>query len=331
MNKRQFIAGRRDAWRRFDALLQQIDRRGLRRLTTAETTEFSRLFRELSFDLSLVRSRTWGRGLVSYLNDLSSRGHNAFYSAPPGNLGHLWRFLASGFPRTFRKNIGYFTVAAALFFVPLALTWALVQTQPSLGLRILSAEQLKQVAEMYADEGPPARREKDGSSDSFGDERAMMFGFYIRNNVSIALDAFGRGILFGIGTVYTLLANGIAIGAIAGYIISQGHAARFLSFVVTHGSFELTAIAVAGGAGLMLGDALLHPGQRTRLESLRDRGLEAVQIASGAAAMLVIAAVIEAFWSPASVPVAAKYAVGAVFWVLVVVYLATAGRWERSL
>src|SRR5262249_27898181 len=92
MNKRQFVAGRRDAWRRFEAILDKIEGKGLRRLTAEQTAEFSRLFREVSYDLSLVRSREWGRGLVSFLNDLTSRGHNAFYSAPPGNLRHLWRF-----------------------------------------------------------------------------------------------------------------------------------------------------------------------------------------------------------------------------------------------
>jgi uncharacterized membrane protein SpoIIM required for sporulation len=157
-----------------------------------------------------------------------------------------------------------------------------------------------------------------------------MFGFYINNNVGIALACFGRGILLGVGTVYTLLMNGIAIGAVVGYVCAAGHSDRFLSFAISHGSFELTAIAVAGGAGLMLGNALIHPGQRTRLESLRVRGLEAVQIAGGAAAMLAVAALIEGFWSPALIPNFVKYAVGGLLWVLVIVYLATAGLWERK-
>ena len=158
-----------------------------------------------------------------------------------------------------------------------------------------------------------------------------MAGFYVNHNAGIALDCFGRGILFGLGTVYTLIENGIALGAISGYLISAGHSERFLSFVISHGSFELVAIAVAGGAGLMLGNALIHPGQRTRLESLRVRGLEAIQIACGAAAMLMVAALIEAFWSPSpAIPNFVKYAGGALLWVVVFVYLSTAGRWERK-
>jgi uncharacterized membrane protein SpoIIM required for sporulation len=335
MNKRRFVARRAPAWRRFEELLNRLDSISARRFTAAETAEFSRLFRELCYDLSLIRSRDWGRGLVSYLNDLVSRGHNAFYSSPPGNFMHLVHFLAVGYPRLFRKNIAYFVTAAVLFFGSLGGTWAIVQHDPSLASRIVDSKALKQFEEMYSEEGPMAegsgsRSGEDARRRDFGGERAFMFGFYINNNVGIALQCFGRGILLGVGTVYTLLMNGIAIGAVVGYICSAGHTDRFLSFAISHGSFELTAIAVAGGAGLMLGNALIHPGQRTRLEALRVRGLEAVQIAGGAAAMLAVAALIEGFWSPAPIPSFVKYAVGGLLWVLVIVYLATAGLWERK-
>jgi uncharacterized membrane protein SpoIIM required for sporulation len=336
MNKRKFVAKRSVSWRRFEKLLDRLDSISLRKFTPAETAEFSRLFRELCYDLSLIRSRDWGRGLVSYLNDLVSRGHNAFYSSPPGNLANFVRYLTVGFPRLFRQNLGYFLTAAMLFFGTLAITWGIVQHDPSLARRIIPSEQLTMMEKMYSDrpsqegeddENPP----KDWRADpNFMDQRAAMAGFYINHNTSIAFDCFARGILLAIGTIYTLIENGIAIGAIAGYLIATGHSERFLSFVVSHGSFELTAISVAGGAGLMLGNSLIYPGQRTRLESLRVRGFEAIQIACGAGVMLFIAALIEAFWSPAPIPSPVKYAGGAVLWILVVVYLAMAGRWERE-
>ncbi|MCH7687418.1 MAG: stage II sporulation protein M [Planctomycetes bacterium] len=273
--------------------------------------------------------------------DLVARGHNAFYTAPPGNLQSFLHYLSVGFPRLFRANIAYFLTASILFFVPGAISWAVIQSNPSLATRVIPSQYLEQFDSMYGDrdksmeddEDAQSGAEPSGESDAepaldtgFGEERALMAGFYVKNNVGIALVCFVRGILLGIGTVYTLLYNGIFIGAIGGYIVSQGHSERFLSFVVSHGSFELTAIAISGGAGLMLGNSLLHPGQRTRLESLRVRGLEAVQIAAGAAVMLMIAAVIEAFWSPSGVPSIWKYLVGTGLWLLVILYLALAGR-----
>ena len=49
----------------------------------------------------------------------------------------------------------------------------------------------------------------------------MMGGFYVRNNVGIALQAFGMGVLFGVPTVYVLLFNGIYLGAVSGYVVAK--------------------------------------------------------------------------------------------------------------
>lgn len=327
MNKPQFVAARRADWNKFESLLNRFDKVLTKPLDSAEATEFSRLFRELCHDLSMVRSRGWGRGLSTYLNDLVSRGHNAFYRAPPARFGAILWFITVGFPQVFRRNIRYFLAASLLFFGPLAITWAVVQHDPDLARRVVPAEALEQMQQMYPKVDPSSGSSwEDAGVDSGG--RLLMAGFYTQHNVSIALDCFGRGILFGAGTAYTLIFNGIMLGAISGYLVGTGHHARFLTFVVSHGSFELVAIAVAGGAGLMLGHALLHPGQRTRLESLWHQGLEAVQIAVGAGVMLLVAALIEAFWSPVDVPDALKFTVGGLLWVLVAVYLSTAGRWE---
>jgi uncharacterized membrane protein SpoIIM required for sporulation len=328
MNKRQFLRQRRSAWRQFESLLRTLSGVTLKRMRAKEISVYSRLLRELSNDLATIRSRDWGQGIVSYLNALVARGHGAFYAAPPTEFSPIVHFLTAGFPRLFRRRIGFFVTAAVLFFVPGALAWTVIQTNPSLAPRLIPAEQLEQYDTMYSSGEEDAEKEDEASDGwfRFGEERTAMAGFYVQHNVGIALQCFARGILFGIGTIYTLLYNGIAIGAVGGYVVASGHGDRFLSFVVSHGSFELTAIAVSGGAGLMLGDALVHPGSRTRLEALRVQGLEAVQIAGGAAAMLVVAALIEGFWSPAPIPAVFKYSAGAVLWTLVVLYLGLAGR-----
>jgi uncharacterized membrane protein SpoIIM required for sporulation len=101
----------------------------------------------------------------------------------------------------------------------------------------------------------------------------------------------------------------------------------FWSFVATHSSFELTAIVLSGAAGLKLGHSLLAPGRRTRRQSLVQAARECVVIVYGVAAMLVVAAAIEAFWSSAIwLPNAVKYGVAAVCWIVVVIYLSVQGR-----
>lgn len=324
MTKREFVARRGPLWEKFRKLTRRfVGRHASRSVDDVRT--FSQLFREVCFDLSLIKSRGWGDGLEQYVNQLVVNGHNAFYSAPPGNLSFLVDFLWYRFPRTFRANLGYFLLAAALFFLPLVVTTAVVIRYPEVGPMIVERSQLEQANEMYSKDSPLSK----GEISEYGDQRTGMAGFYIYNNIGIAFRAFSTGVLFGVPTIIVLLFNGIAIGAVAGHIIERGNSEQFLQFVVGHGSFELTAIAVAGGAGLMLGDALLHSGQRRLVDALVVRGREAVVIALGAGAMLFVAALIEAYWSPLPIDASIKFSLGGLLWLLVFVYLAFAGREER--
>lgn len=327
MTKRQFLKQRKAAWRRFEQLVGPLQSTNWRRLTAKQVTEYSRLLREVSHDLAVVRAHGWDLRLESYLNDLVSRGHNTFYRAPPGTTNALFRYFTTDFPRLLRRNLGYMFAGNALFFVPFFLAWGLVVADPEVVHRVVPSESLEQFDEMYGEEGGLAGEgEGAGWVPGYAEERTGMFGFYVWNNVGIAFRTFALGITMGVGTVVTLLSNGIVIGAVFGYVQSQGNGDRLFSFVVSHGSFELTAIGISGGAGLMIADALLHPGSRTRWESLMVRGLDAVQVAGGAGAMLAVAAVLEAYWSPAPIPAAIKYAVGATLWLLVFAYVGFAGR-----
>src|SRR5262249_14502884 len=100
--------------------------------------------------------------------------------------------------------------------------------------------------------------------------------------------------------------------------------------VVTHGAFELTAIVLAGAAGLRIGHSLLAPGRRTRLQALVVASKESIVIMYGVALMLVVAAFIEAFWSSATwMPLSMKYGVAAICWIAVLTYLTRQGRDAR--
>jgi len=152
----------------------------------------------------------------------------------------------------------------------------------------------------------------------------------VNNNVGIALRCFALGIFGGLGSAFYLVDNGLSIGAVLGYVSSQGAASNILTFIVGHGSLELTAIVLAGGAGLSLGWSIVSPGNRTRAASLQAAGRDVAVIAFGAAVMLLMAAGIEAFWSGSSVPSSVKRVVGAVLWSIVISYLVFVGRRTRT-
>jgi uncharacterized membrane protein SpoIIM required for sporulation len=155
----------------------------------------------------------------------------------------------------------------------------------------------------------------------------LMFGFYIRNNISVAFQCFAGGLFAGIGSLFFLAYNGAFAGAVAGYLIERGLSPQFFSFVVTHSAFELTAIVLSGAAGLRIGYGLIAPGRLTRVDSLVRATREAVVLLYVASAMLLLAAAIEAFWSSARwMPLGIKYGVAAICWAAVIGYFARQGR-----
>ena len=211
-----------------------------------------------------------------------------------------------------------------LFFGPLAVLSFAVPRYPDFAYVVLPADILDEVQQMYGDNTKSLGRKRKADSD------VAMFGFYIFNNVRIGFQTFAGGLLFGLGTIFYLLFNGLFIGTVIGYIVHSGLSTNFFSFVAGHGAFELTAICLSGAAGLKLGYALVAPGRRTRAAALRAAAVEALPLVVGLAAMLLVAAGIEAFWSPrTSVPPPVKYGVGALGWLLVLAYFAFVGR-ERG-
>src|SRR5262249_43073059 len=210
--------------------------------------------------------------------------------------------------------------SAVLFFGPFLAILAALQYFPDFAYYVLSPEQIAQFHEIY---NPASRRLGMRSSDT----DFLMFGYYVWNNVRIGFQTFAGGLLFGVGSVYYLAANGVVIGAVAGYLTQIGFAAPFYSFTSGHSALELMAIVISGAAGLKLGSALYAPGARSRKSALIAAAGNAVRLMWGAAGMFFLAAIVEGFWSPlTTVPFPAKVAVGIVLWVIVIGYLALAGR-----
>jgi uncharacterized membrane protein SpoIIM required for sporulation len=317
MTRDQFVKSRETEWQQFEELLTVAERNRTPKWNGEQSSEFSRLFRSTCYDLSFATSQEWGTGIARYLNGLVARGHNCFYRSHSGSIRSVINFLVFEFPILLRSNLSYFLVALILSVVPGAVCGIIVAHDSSLAGRILPGSTQAQFDKMYSDR----------DRDQFGTgSEGIMAGFYVRNNVGVAFRCFATGILCGIGTIFFLIYNSIMIGTVAGYMVAQGHSERFFSFVISHGSFELTAIVISGAAGLVIGHAIVHPGRMSRWDALRTRGKVAIKLALGSGAMLVVAAVIEAFWSPSGAPPILKYIVGTGFWILVVTWLSMAGR-----
>jgi uncharacterized membrane protein SpoIIM required for sporulation len=266
-----------------------------------------------------MRARQLGcsRDVIGYLDALTARAHNALYTSRSHTLLGAWQVLVVAFPRAFRASARFMLVSALLFWTPFAVGAFASATSPSFASRVLPDSALESLSESYAEGFSKGRDE---------DKKAAMSGFYVHNNVGIAFQCFATGILFGAGSAFFLLYNGLVIGTVFGYVFHAGHGGNLMTFVSGHSPFELTAIVISGGAGLRMGAALIVTRGLTRLGALRGQAGDLVALVSGAAAMLLIAACIEGFWSPSAVPRVVKYAVGMIGTIAVFSFLLFAGR-----
>ncbi|TGD75823.1 stage II sporulation protein M [Mangrovimicrobium sediminis] len=279
------------------------------------------VYRQVCAHLALAKQRRYTPELVARLNDLAGRGYFALYGASRKHQ-RLWlRFFVVDFPAAVARNRRFVLAAALLFILPgLGLGLAAWLTEDAI-YSFFGASQVREFEAMYDPANARVGRDRDSQDDW------QMFGFYIYNNIGIAFRTFATGLLFGAGSAFFLVYNGLAIGGVMGHLTRAGYAVTFYPFVIGHGAFELTAIVLSGAAGLRLGSALLLPGNRSRLGALRQCAPETAVIIYGAAAMLVVAAALEAFWSSrTSLPAGLRIGVGGVLWCLVIAYLATGGR-----
>jgi uncharacterized membrane protein SpoIIM required for sporulation len=225
------------------------------------------------------------------------------------------RTLLDDFPAMVRRHSTYVALAIALFVVPTITLGVAVYLHPDLILSVVDRRTAAVFEQMYSPEVRAIGRPRDVASDW------MMFGFYIKNNIGIAFQCYATGLVFGLGSLFFLVSNGAFGGAVAGYVASLGFGGTFFPFVATHSAFELTAIVLCGAAGLRVGRSVLLPGQLTRTAALELAARETSVIVFGAAVMLLIAAVIEAFWSSAIwVTPTAKFCLAAFCWILVLCF-----------
>lgn len=293
---------------------------------TMDRASFPAQYRRLCNHYGLARTRHYSPALVDKLHGLVLRGHRQLYRKKNNWLWTGLNFVARQFPRTLRRTSRMFWLACLLFYGPAVAVGIATYQDPLLIYSLMGEDQVLEMESMYGpDNIKPGRSSQRDAETDF-----TMFGFYILNNISIGFRSFAGGIVFGLGTVFFLVFNGLILGGVAGHLSHPPYLEKFWPFVSGHGALELTAIVICGAAGLILGQSLLRPGRYRRLDALRRSAPTALVLVMGAALMLVGAAFIEAFWSSSGFTAPVKFAVAAINWLLVIFYLLLAGRGARE-
>lgn len=305
----QWIAKRRPHWERLGTLLTRSDQHGLKELTRAELQEMALLYRQVAADLSVLRRDETARNYTDHVNQLLARAHHIIYSRKKTTWLTLFRFLKDEYPKIFRRQLPY--VMASLL---VSVAWGL------LGAALTSAR--PQFMRHYVGPAMIETMERHKMwTESIVGIAPQETSHIMTNNLSVSFLTFAGGILFGVGTFWLLYNNGMMLGVIGAACHQYGMSLALWSFVAPHGSLELPAIIIAGGAGFRIGKAMLFPGGYRWKESVAKGGIEATQLVAGVIPMLVVAGCLEGFFSPSHAPAKLKFAVGGLLFTLLLTWL----------
>ncbi|HEY9768236.1 MAG TPA: stage II sporulation protein M [Coleofasciculaceae cyanobacterium] len=242
MNVQRWIARREPNWKRLDGLLQQAEKKGIKSLSASEIKDLASLYRSVSADLARARTNKVGNILTQDLQRLTSRGYNQIYQ---GFQRQEWQqvkeFYLWGFPQVVQDTWIYIAIAAGIFWLIAIIAWWYGWRDPVF-IAVTVPEQIINVVE------------EDGElwmGSIVGVEPLASSSITI-NNLSVSFGALAGGITAGLYTIYIMAFNGLSIGAIAALVDKNNLAYPFWAFVFPHGSLELPAIFLAGGAGLLL-------------------------------------------------------------------------------
>jgi uncharacterized membrane protein SpoIIM required for sporulation len=293
MNVQRWLKARRPSWERLDELISLIESQGGLSLSRQQLQELGRLYRCASADLSRARALKLGQDTQTYLNNLVVKAHNQVYQTRKDHWRDLGKFLWVQFPALVRRHMVYVALALAVFIIPGCIGYVYVQQD----VHFAQLEMMKGHP-LISDDIWHAIEQRKMWTDNLEKVSPVLSTLIATNNIRVAIMAFALGITFGFGTLFVLFMNGISTGTILGACHLYRMDDKLLAFVAPHGVLELSAVFICGGAGLLIGKAMLFPGQWRRIDALKLAARDALWMFGGCVPLLMVAGLIEGFISP---------------------------------
>jgi len=286
MEINDFVESRRARWQELEALLHKAEVHGLQRLSLEEAQALSRTYRGASADLLWVRARGAQVEVTDYLNDLVGRAYALTYPGRRARAADVVRFFIRGFPDLLRLEWKAVLASTLLFLAGSGFGYMGMAFDPEAS-HYLVPDQWKKV-------DPKERTEKEAQEEvASAEDQAAFTSFLFTHNISVAFLAFALGVTVGIGTAVMLFVNGLLLGSLAQVYAAKGLLGWFCAWILPHGIPEITAICIAGGAGLLLARGQAAPRGLRRGAAIRKEAVTAVKLLLGTTALFVLAGCIE--------------------------------------
>ncbi|WBW95967.1 stage II sporulation protein M [Oceanirhabdus sp. W0125-5] len=292
MKKENFINIHKPDWDKLSMLTEKIQKKGFKSLDSQEVKNFLHLFRLTSHNLSYSKTHYGSCELTTYLNSLIGRSHNYIYSVKRSSFKELLQYFTRKFPALLKEHRKMIFISTFIFLLGFIISFLMVYFDKSSALYFLPAAYVESASQDL------------GSGAEWN--APMMSSFIMLNNITVSFKAFVFGITLGLGTIYVLFMNGALLGALASLVFMQNNNLVFWSLILPHGVIELTAIFIAGGAGLIIGKSIINPGDLKRKDSIIKGCIQGASLLGGVCFLLVIAGIIEGFFTPLKISPQAK-------------------------
>lgn len=282
MREAKFIRKNREKWLSFEQVIAQNE--------SAQPDELANVFIELTNDLAYARTFFPDGKTVPYLNGLSARVHQSLYKNKKEQRHRLISFWKTELP-LLMTEVHPQMLYAFLFFVSFAIIGALSAHYDDTFVRLILGDEYVNMTINNIQRGDPMGVYKD-------DDKMGMFLFIALNNVNVSFLAFALGALGSVGTIYILFRNGVMVGTFQYLFFQYGGKDLLISSALTiwiHGTLEISAIVIAGGAGLTMGNSLLFPQTYARLVSFKKGAKKGLKVIIGLIPIFVFAAFLEGF------------------------------------
>jgi uncharacterized membrane protein SpoIIM required for sporulation len=308
MDISRFIREHKSQWTELEQLLLQLNKRK-RSLQASHVNRFTELYKTASAHLATLQTHSPADETTVYLNHLVSQAHNTMYKDSHTSSTQMKAFFLHYFPSLIQAR-GLFVGFAFVLFLLGGLLGFLSVLHDPLNLAFIMPGGM-------AENIDPSK-----TADPRGDLHSPLISTAIMtNNIRVAVLAFISGITLGIGTVYLMISNGLLVGALAAVYMQSGKSYVFWAYILPHGIIELTAIFIAGGAGLYMGYRFFVPGPYPRKLRFLESAKESAQLLIGTIPLFIIAGLIEGYITPSTLPLEIKYIIAGVTLLLLTLYL----------
>lgn len=278
MKETRFIAQNKEKWRESETLLESEGK---------DPEKLSNLFTQVIDDLSYSRTYYPNRSVRVYLNKIARQYFSIIYSHRSARKNGFSRFWTDELPQIVIHCRKELTISLIFFLISMAIGVFSSVNDPDFASTILGDSYITMTNENIEKGDPMAVYKKTH-------EMEMFLGITL-NNLMVAFRTYVLGVFLAIGTLASLLYNGIMVGCFQYFFIDRGLFVESALTIWLHGTLEISSIVLAGGAGLTLGKGLIFPGTYSRLQSFQVSAIRSLKLMLGIAPVFVAAAIIESF------------------------------------